>query len=288
MRTRRDTDMVLRLLAGSALVAGMVGMAGSPASAAPAKCQVKNLTTQVNYNGRLQSAIDAANNGDTIRVKGVCIGNFLIPGAGSVTNLTLVGQPGHKVRSTLDGNHSGTVLTVDFVTSSVHVTIKNLRITGGSLGIFNLGSLTLNGRSSVSENRGSGIETPGSLIMNDRSSVSGNTDSGIDDEGAVTLNDHSSVRGNTGTDGGGIFDDDTFLALNDSSSVTGNTAAFGGGIYEIGHVTLSGHASVTGNTATIAGGGIIAMVGVDVCPSWTGAISPNTPDDPPPVTPVPC
>ena len=118
--------MVLRLLAGSALVAGMVGMVGSTANAAPTKCQVKNLTTLVNYNGRLQSAIDAANNGDTIRVKGVCIGNFLIPGAGSVTNLTLVGQPGHKVRSTLDGNNSGTVLTVDFVTSSVNAAYRKL------------------------------------------------------------------------------------------------------------------------------------------------------------------
>jgi len=281
--------MMSRLLVVLALVVGMLGMGGWPAGAAPAKCQVKNLTTRVNYNGSLQSALNAANNGDTIRVKGVCVGNFLIPGAGSVTNLTLVGEPGHRVRSTLDGNNSGTVLTVDFITSVVHVTLKDLRITGGGQGgIVNFGSVTLAGRSSVSDNTGRGIFTAGSLTLNDRSSVSRNTGGGIDDEGAVTLNGRSSVSRNTAQDGGGIFDDDTFLALNDRSSVTGNTATLGGGIYEIGHLTLSGRASVTHNTATVAGGGILAFGGVDVCPSWTGVISPNTPDDPPTVTPVTC
>lgn len=281
--------MMRSLLATSALVAAMVGMGGWPASAARAGCQVRNLTTQVDYGGGLQPAIDAAAGGDTIRIRGVCTGNFAIPGAGSATRLTLLGQPGAKVRSALDGNDSGTVLTVDFVTSVVHVTIKNLRITGGSQGgIFSLGDVTLDGRSSVSGNAGGGIFTAGSLVMNDRSSVTGNTGTGIDDEGAVILNDRSSVRGNTGQDGGGIFDDDNLLILNDRSLVTGNTAEFGGGIYEVGHLTLSGRASVTANTATVAGGGIFALGGVDSCPSWTGRISPNTPDDPPAVAKVAC
>jgi hypothetical protein len=265
-------------------------MGGWPAGAAPpgAGCQVKNLSTRVNYGGGLQAAIDAAGNGDVIRVRGVCTGNFLIPGAGSVTDLTLAGQPGRRARSALDGNHSGTVLTIGFVTSTVHVTLRNLKITDGSTGIFNLGDLTLDGRTSVSDNAGNGIETPGILVMNDRSTVSGNKDTGIDDEGAVTLNDRSSVRGNTGQDGGGIFDDATFLALNDRSSVTGNTAQVGGGIFEVGTLTLSGRASVTHNTATKTGGGIVALSGVDACPSWTGAISPNSPDDTPAVTTVTC
>lgn len=281
--------MIRSLLAVSALVAAMVGMSGPPASAARTGCQVRNLTTRTNYGDHLQSAIDAAANGDTIRIKGVCIGNFAVPGAGSVTRLSLVGQPGAKVRSAIDGNNSGTVLTVDFVTSVVHLTIKNLRITGGSQGgIFSLGNITLDGRSLVTANTGGGIFTAGSLTMNDRSSVSGNTGTGIDDEGAVVLNDRSSVRGNAGRDGGGIFDDDNILILNDRSVVTGNSAELGGGIYEVGHLTLSGRASVIHNTATVAGGGIFALGRVDVCPSWTGAISPNTPDDPPAVTRVAC
>ncbi len=280
--------MMRRFLVVSSLVAAMVGLAASPAGAARVRCQVRNLTTHVKYGGRLQSAIDAAANGDTIRIAGRCIGNFSVPGAGSVTRLTLVGQPGRKLRSTLDGNGSGTVLTLDFVTSAVHLTIRNLRITGGELGIYALGDVTMDGRSSVSGNAGGGIFTPGTLVMNDRSSVSGNKGTGIDDEGGVIMNDWSSVSGNTGDLGGGIFDDDTYLSLNDHALVTGNTAELGGGIYEIGRVILSGQASVTGNTATTAGGGILAMGGVDVCPSWTGAISPNTPDDPPAVTHVPC
>jgi len=278
-----------RLLVVLALVAGLLGIGGSPASAAPSMCQVKNLTTGVTYNGNLQSAINAASDGDTIRVRGVCVGNFSIPGTGSLTNLTLVGQPGHSLRSTLDGNGTGTVLSVNFVTSPVHVRLRDLRVTGGGAGgIINFGDLTLSGRSSVTGNSGIGIFTAGGLTLNDRSSVSSNTGGGIDDEGGATLNDRSSVTNNTAVIGGGIFDDDTGLALNDHALVSGNTAQFGGGIFEVGHLTLSRQASVIHNTATVSGGGIVALGGLDVCPDWTGAISPNTPDDPPPVIPVTC
>ena len=50
---------------------------------------------------------------------------------------------------------------------------------------------------------------------------------------------------------------------------------------------LEGEAQVTGNIAGVVGGGILpdnaSVNKVFACSSWTGAISPNTPDDPPPL-----
>ena len=60
--------------------------------------------------------------------------------------------------------------------------------------------------------------------------------------------------------GGGIYSDWGLLTLNGSSSVTGNSTegGFGGGIYTEG-----------------------AMGTFSACTTWTGALSPNSPDDPP-------
>jgi hypothetical protein len=54
---------------------------------------------------------------------------------------------------------------------------------------------------------------------------------------------------------------------------------------------LKNGSSVTGNTATTGGG--IRFGGVRACDGssadeWTGAISPNDPDDPPTVSPIAC
>jgi len=84
--------------------------------------------------------------------------------------------------------------------------------------------------------------------------------------------------------------------LQGSSSITGNNATSGGGIYNRGTVTLQGSSSITGNNATSGGGGIYNYNydgTVRACNSsgvneWTGAISPNTPDDPPTITSITC
>ncbi len=81
--------------------------------------------------------------------------------------------------------------------------------------------------------------------------------------------------------------------------MTGNLAATGGGIHSEswdplmidGTVVLKGSSSVTGNTATIGGGirlGIVKACDADGADEWTGAISPNDPDDPPMVTWLTC
>jgi hypothetical protein len=131
--------------------------------------------------------------------------------------------------------------------------------------------------------------------MKDSSSVAGNTtDSGLGggiyNTGKLTLKGSSTVYGNTVTrhgsqnaQGGGIWNGKV-ANLEDSSSVTGNAADVGGGIYSRRILILKGSSSVTGNTATVRGGGVYRHGGVTTiraCNTWTGAISPNSPDDPP-------
>jgi hypothetical protein len=73
-------------------------------------CDVQNQTTATHYYGtgaNLQTAINSASRGDTLQVRGTCIGNFTIAN----TSLSLVGL-GTLPEATLNGNSSGTVVSV--------------------------------------------------------------------------------------------------------------------------------------------------------------------------------
>lgn len=247
---------VLGVLATLALLVGQVAVWTSSAGAAT--CTVKNITTRVTGSD-LQGAIYAASTGDTLKIKGVCAGSFTID-----KDLTLAG-PATLDGETCDGPYCGRgiVLWVD----AGNVTLKNLTITNGSStydggGIWNFGTLTLKGSSSVTgnsaEDGAGGIYNFGTLTLNGSSSVSGNTVYYV---------------GN----GGGIWNVGT-LTLNGSSSVSGNSAAYGGGIFNEGTVTLSGSSSVTGNTAE-EGGGIFNFGAVNFAPDWNGTVCGNDPDD---------
>lgn len=205
--------------------------------------------------------------------------------------------------------------------------VRGNRATEGGGGIRNLlGPLVLNGTSSVRANstrgEGGGIAAYGTLILNDSASVTDNEASwggGISSWGTTTLNDSSSVRRNRASENGGGIESNWDVLLNDSSAVRGNTAASsGGGIrHETGSLTMTGSSSVAGNTAKWAGGldakspltlrdsssitgntasekrGGLRGQFVYACDGtggseWTGAISPNNPDDPPTVTWITC
>jgi hypothetical protein len=101
------------------LVAGLLGI-GSTASAAPVSCEVDNSTTLATYSS-LQAAIDAASAGDTLDVKGTCVGTSTVS-----KNLTIKGV---SPTSILDGNGAGSTLTVN---ASVSVTVKRLTIQNGA------------------------------------------------------------------------------------------------------------------------------------------------------------
>ena len=71
-------------------------------------------------------SIDFASTGDTITIKGTCVGNFQIPGGGTATSLTLLGK-GRGGKPILDGATTGSVVAV----SGANVTVKNLLVTNG-------------------------------------------------------------------------------------------------------------------------------------------------------------
>ncbi len=166
MRSRMATlvTLVLTLGALAALAPG--------ADAAVSSCQARNLTQGTGTRALLEAVLDAADPGDRIKVKGVCVGHFHIG-----VSLTLVGAPTPKVpRPVLRArNGYGRVLYV----GSEEVTITNVKITDGSTGT------------------GGGIITFGNLTLR-RSVVSGNfapDGGGIYNQGTLTLYD-SVVRGN--------------------------------------------------------------------------------------------
>jgi PA domain len=113
-RSVRHSLLVLGLLG---LVAGLLGI-GSIANAAPKSCEVD--TSTATYSS-LQGAIDAASAGDTLEVKGTCVGRSTVS-----KNLTIKGV---SPTSILDGNGAGSSLTVN---ASVSVTVRRLTIQNGA------------------------------------------------------------------------------------------------------------------------------------------------------------
>ncbi|MEU5224815.1 hypothetical protein AB0G55_19460 [Streptomyces toyocaensis] len=232
----------------AALVGGPLAPA-APAVAAPiatVRCPAQNL----------QTAIDDARPGSTLRVTGTCTGNFTI-----TKNLTLIG-----LGATLDGGGTGTVVTV---LAGVRAQLTALTITHGGRpatgyggGIYNDGGTVTLTRSTVRDNvagQGGGIyNSIGGTVRSNLSQVRDNTadtGGGIFNFGTMTLTG-SAVTGNTSkTFGGGIFNIFASLRLN-LSQVRDNTATNGGGIYNEGGPMQLDLSQVRSNVASGNGGGI--------------------------------
>jgi hypothetical protein len=114
-RSVRHSLLVLGLL--GIVMAGLLGI-GSTASAAPKSCEVDNSTATYSS---LQGAIDAASAGDTLEVKGTCVGTSTVS-----KNLTIKGV---SPTSILDGNGAGSTLKVN---PSVSATVRRLTIQNGA------------------------------------------------------------------------------------------------------------------------------------------------------------
>jgi hypothetical protein len=119
-RFRRSDRYSLLALVLLGLMAGLLGI-GSSASAAPATCEVDDSTTLATY-GSLQAAIDGASAGNTLEVKGTCVGTSTV-----TKNLTIKG--GSPKVSILDADGAGSTLTVN---PSVSVTVNRLAIQNGA------------------------------------------------------------------------------------------------------------------------------------------------------------
>ena len=235
---------------------------------------------------RLQEAVDAAAAGDVLTVKGTCVGNTTVS-----KDLTILGK---NKKATLDGNGSGTVLTVVPTivwpppdVPDLTVTVDSLTITNGVTGIRRfLADMNIS-NSIVSENSGRGINavgdnwTPGGVLTLVNSTVTGNSDGGIVNGafGSVVVLIDSSVTGNTTTGcGGGIATGDG-VALFGNSTVTGNTAATGGGVCVggdyLGSLSLNDTSSVTNNSADY-GGGIYVGLNAQVTLNDSSSVAYNT------------
>ena len=256
-----------RVVATVCLATVMVSLPAG-AAAATTSCRARNVTKDRPSRSDLQVVMDAADAGDTIAVRGVCVGTFAIH-----ESLTIVGHATTDAPvPTLNGDGAGQVV---HIRASSTVTLTNLTITGGHTygaggGIYNQGTLTLvdamvrgnrthwaqggavynggtlvlNGSSSVLRNRGGGIYNDGTVTMNDRSSVRLHLNNvGIDNHGTVTMNGSSSVRRNryAGVETWASF------TMNDSSSVSGNRGSQGGIAVDHGDLVMNGSSSVHGN-----------------------------------------
>lgn len=302
------------LLPALVLLALVVVPFGASASGPPS-CAISNARNHKDYSS-LQNAVGAAKAGDTLEVKGTCVGNTSIDKNITLKGITNKPFPGPPA---LDGGGTGTVLHITNGTTTVNgLTIRNgaadvsspenggvccvgggIAVTGDTAGATLVNSLVTGNSASLF---GGGIDVDDGTLALVNSTVSANTavagSGGIDtDFGTITLTG-SIVSGNTVTNGsaGGIWNFGGTVSLN-SSQISGNSAsnpsailARGGGIRNqsaldsTGAVasqatlTLSGTTTITGNQAEQGGGISNRPLSTVLASNWTGSISGNLPD----------
>lgn len=220
--------------------------------------------------GQLRTAIAESCSGGTIHLPTSAViqltqGELVIP-AGKVLTIQ---SPSHQQQATIDANGVGRVIWVQVNAS---LTLRNVIVRSGEVGINNDGSLTVAG-GAVRDNTGVGIVNNGGglVTLSGDTSVAANDFSGVfnlgdeSDPARLTLEDQATITGNTGANGGGIFNTVGPITLNDQSSIYGNAATFGGGIYAgIGNVTLNDVSSIHDNEAAQEGGGIYNPAGTPI------------------------
>lgn len=286
------------LLAACAVGVASVCAALTPPGAAgePPSCAISNARNHKGYDA-LQAAVAAAKAGDTLEIKGTCVGSTSIDRditLEGVVNKPFPGPP------TLDAAGNGRVLNL----TAGKTTIRNLVIanglTNGDGGGILIGTgasaalidTVVQGNTAGSGSFGGGIEANGNLLLI-RSAVTGNTagsSGGIDMNFATVSLVNSSVTGNTATHvpgspgdgcgfggadrfacGGGIWNFNGTLVMTDST-VSANTAVYrGGGLRTSstiqdgrvvsGITVLAGSTRIDGNSAGDRGGGIFVRLG---------------------------
>jgi hypothetical protein len=226
----------------------------SASSAGPPTCLVSNERTDRGFRS-LQPAINAAASGDTLIIKGTCVGSSEIggyPGSSTDKALTLQGVSNKQFGvATLDGQGSGSVLIVAAY-SGASAAINDLTIRNGTGGIFVQGLVTL-ARSTVSGNEGSGIDGFESTINLTDSTVSGNG-TGITGYRTSVSANRSRISDNQGV---GIAGGTLGLSVSDST-VSGNGGA---GIVAGGSWHSPGGAHITDSTISGNSGSGVEVVG---------------------------
>ena len=203
-----------------------------------------------------------------IFVSGSIKGKQEIPSSitGKAQSLTIEGLNGLdenlEPNDVLDGNKNGTTLTIN---SSVPVTIKNLKITGGKNASGNGGGIYIASGSNVTLGTGALV---GDLTQTTASATScGNYASnggGIYNEGSLTLGSGSIVRHNYASPfGGGIWNECGSVTIKDGAEISYNCAgdsnSRGGGIRSGGSgssLKMEG-GTISHNSVSYWGGGVM-------------------------------
>jgi predicted outer membrane repeat protein len=275
---------VTSVVAMVVLSAGAFSVAQT-ANAVVTKCQAQNITLGTKESPNLQALINAASPGNTIQVKGVCVGPFTIS-----KNLTVFGKPTKAVpHPALDGGYDATTNPspgpVVRVGAGTTVAIRDLTIQHGAYpctetnqtlecdtgAIFNAGALALT-RVTVADNIGTGIgnyEVSGaaslsltdSLVTRNHAQFHGGGILTI--SGTVTLT-RTTVRDNQADlDAGGISVaiGAVSVTLNDSEVSHNAAGDQGGGIWNGADLIVNGTTTIEHNAAATDGGGIFNFKG---------------------------
>lgn len=250
-----------------ALVAAASAAPAADAASRP-RCLVSNQRTG-HGTGSLQAAVDAASPGDTLTVRGTCVGGTTIG-----KSLTIKGLSSSAFGpATLDGRGIHRVLFADYsgaASGRSTLTLTGLTVTrglandgnGGGGMLLQGGSVTVR-NSLISANAsvlaGGGIEAGGGALTLDhttvRSNTAGDRGGGVSSAGTLKLVS-SIVSGNTATGVGGGLASNSGAVTVSGSTVRRNRGAGGGGVYNTGTLAMTG-STVSGNTSTSEGGGVL-------------------------------
>jgi autotransporter family porin len=272
----------MRRLGLIGLVVGVVVLVlGVFASAAPTaakndRCMVINdrLNTTYHWSKQdgqpVQTAIDAADPGDTLWIRNVCPGPITI-----TKSLTLTGQeiPGFYFTPTIMNDYNAETSVAHVSGSDVQVQLNTLTLTGGGRdylhpaehggGIWNeQATLTLD-NVTITEN----WAKQGGGIYNDHGTVE-LTNSTIDTNMLSRTSDLPRY-------GGGIYTDGGTITLN-ASKITNNLLAYyGGGIYAIAATVVANGSEIAynhaGGTAGVERGGGIYTTYTGSYPNYIGS-----------------
>ncbi|MEM7028117.1 MAG: LamG-like jellyroll fold domain-containing protein [Chloroflexota bacterium] len=250
----------------------------------PANCFVEatgdNFTDYASFDSSaLQAAHNAANEGDTLKVAGTCLGVSGLDPAASLTQTlyiskSLTVQGGYTMSNwladpdttlyptTLDADQGGRVI---YVSDNVTVTLSHLTISGGNYdgngegaGIYNAGSLTVT-HSILADNRLIAVfanSARGGAIYNDNSLIVVNS--------VFTNNQAIGWRVNfDDADGGAIYNKRDADIQISGSLFTDNLADTGGAIYNDGTGMVINN-TFYNNTAELTGGAIFGYQRLNV------------------------
>ena len=213
--------------------------------------KILNQVSEVTFDN-LQTAIDAANPGDTLLIQGINVGNYVI-----TKDLNLEGRGG----ALLDGGNAGTVLTIFTpiaATQAVTVNLTNLTIQEGLArsigggGILDVSANVILNDCDVINNASPLTQGGGGILV-----LTSNEAPFGAFLATLTLID-TNVKFNTTTfSGGGIANFGGLVLIEDDSKILGNVAdRTGGGIFSFEGTNTIIDSILQSNAAGLQGGGL--------------------------------